>query len=792
MSRYQRSSLSGSTPETGIHFHVSSPPVIIFWIFFSFFFTGSFSAFGQVYSDDAAAFGEYQKLNLSSKDTATARRLISIADYYVNKPGEKDSDIGMAKKCGEQALAIGMLRHAPRIAILSCIVLSQAYREAGRTDIGKKYADRSLLLSKDNCYPAENAAALIAASTYYDLYKDEERVVKVQYYTRAMPLLRAVAPNSMKLADALKYYADLVAFDSEPSAATIAMLKEAIKIYRQYRHEKLQDIYTVLCSSYTQIENPREGLRFGLLAARTAERFKDSTVAMVTLYNVLAFTYNNLQDNKNTIKSLEKAMVYAEHNKSLDSWLVLSGNLAICYSNGRQHQRAKNVIYKAFERCPPDNRKTYAMLTCQLLRVNNSLKDYIAGQSQYNFLKKLMREKEYLGILSENSYLATITFLLGTKRFAEARLQVELFQKYLSAHQIPALSSLVKVQQSLFKVDSAQGQLSSAIKHYQLFKELNDSLSKRNHNKQIAQLSVEFESEKKDQEIAQKAKNIGLLEKQSQLQQKVLTSRTNNRNLWIAAACLSTLLLTISYRSYRIGRKANLKLSEQQEEISTQNEYLKELIGEREWLLKEIHHRVKNNLQIIISLLNSQSSYLTDPAMIDLLRDSQNRMNSISLIHQKLYQTDNLAGVYLPMYINELSGFLQSSFSAADLVKFELDIAAITVDVSQAVPLGLIINEAVTNAIKYAFGPSGGVIRIALTMSSSGSYSLEISDDGRGLPEGFDIRTVESLGMNLMRGLSDQLDAELEIKSLHGVVVTVKWKKLMYSGKLPAGIDRHL
>jgi two-component sensor histidine kinase len=184
------------------------------------------------------------------------------------------------------------------------------------------------------------------------------------------------------------------------------------------------------------------------------------------------------------------------------------------------------------------------------------------------------------------------------------------------------------------------------------------------------------------------------------------------------------------------------------------------LLTEKEWLLKEIHHRVKNNLQVVMSLLNSQAAYLSDDTALSAIKESQHRVHTMALIHQKLYQSEQIACVDMPSYINEVVGYLQESYSHPRQILFKLNVEPIELDVTQAVPLGLIINEAIINAFKYAFpGGASGTVALSLHRLGESTFQLTISDDGIGLPAGYDPARSRSLGMTLMHGFSGQLGA---------------------------------
>ncbi|MEN0053071.1 MAG: histidine kinase dimerization/phosphoacceptor domain -containing protein [Mucilaginibacter sp.] len=738
-----------------------------------------FPVHGQTYlKDDITAKKGFVHLSSLPTDTGAIRKIIDIAKYFVVKPGEEPADISMAKDIGTQALSMSTALNDTALQILSNIVLSQTYHEGGQLKIAYQYRDRALALSANHHHPVEAAQAYMEAANYYNVNRENGGVQKkITYYGQAIRLLREAMPRSKMLADAMKYYADLKDWNYETSLSTLAMLKEAVEIYHELHDEHLEDIYTVLSHTYSVLDNPRESLRYGILAVQVGEKLQDTSLSMSWIYNNIAHPYLQLNEPQKAISYLKKALVIAERNRNQDYIVSTMAVMAHTYERSGDLKAATKVLKEAIKKCSPDDYETFANLNVALLNVYNTSKAYTEGAKVYAALQKLQVEHQFHGTIGEYIYVSSTDFLIGTRRFEEAEKMFTALEKFVSSKaDITNLNGRVAVQHIRFKLDSAQGRLMDAIKSYQRYKLLGDTLDNRNHDQKITQLETEFEVYKKDEDIAEKAKSIKHLEKETQLQKLALNNRTKVRNLLIATAGLLALLLVISYRNYQIKRRANLELSEQREEINTQNDYLKELLQEREWLLKEIHHRVKNNLQIVISLLNSQSAYLTDPATLNVLRDSQHRMNSISLIHQKLYQGDNLAGVYMPTYIGELTEFLQSSFSSAPRIKIETDVAQVTLDVSQAVPLGLIMNEAITNAIKYAFGNEAGRINIGLTQLKNQLWELLISDNGKGLPEGFDPETAESLGMNLMRGLTGQLDGNFEIRSTHnGVTIRIRW-----------------
>ena len=227
------------------------------------------------------------------------------------------------------------------------------------------------------------------------------------------------------------------------------------------------------------------------------------------------------------------------------------------------------------------------------------------------------------------------------------------------------------------------------------------------------------------------------------------------------------------------SQKVNLEIQVQKKtaEVVAQKEELEALLIEKGWLLKEIHHRVKNNFHIVASLLDIQASYLKNKEALSAIKESQHRIHSMSIIHQKLYQSDNLSTVRMPEYIYELVEYLRESYSIRENVAFSLQIDNIELNHASAITLGLILNEAITNAIKYAFiNTANGKISISLTRISYSEILLSIADNGRGLPTDFNSKEGASMGMELLQGLTDDLGGRLSIETKNGTHIKIIFK----------------
>jgi two-component sensor histidine kinase len=201
------------------------------------------------------------------------------------------------------------------------------------------------------------------------------------------------------------------------------------------------------------------------------------------------------------------------------------------------------------------------------------------------------------------------------------------------------------------------------------------------------------------------------------------------------------------------------------EEVENENKLI-ESVKEKEILLKEVHHRVKNNLQIINSILNLQSSYLTDPKILEIITESQNRIRSMSYIHESLYQTKNFSSINFKDYIDNLITNLVYSYRVGSNVIINKDIQDIDLPLDYAIPCGLILNELVTNALKYAYpNNKKGMVNISILKNNENLIEMYIADNGIGLPKDFSIESTETLGLSLVHTLVDQIDGKLSVKN---------------------------
>jgi two-component sensor histidine kinase/CheY-like chemotaxis protein len=220
-----------------------------------------------------------------------------------------------------------------------------------------------------------------------------------------------------------------------------------------------------------------------------------------------------------------------------------------------------------------------------------------------------------------------------------------------------------------------------------------------------------------------------------------------------------------------------LRFNEELEKgVAERTAQLNTSLHEKELLLKEIHHGVKNNLQIVSSLLNIQSRQITDPAVLAMIAESQNRVKAMALVHERLYRSDDISSIEIADYVKFMGTSLIKFYGITSAqVRLEVDMPGIRFDINRAIPLGLIINELLSNALKHAF-PAGRKGKITVTGNRDDKVvRISVSDDGAGIPASLDWENTSSLGLHLVNSLTDQISGTIELDRSSGTtfIITV-------------------
>ncbi len=272
-----------------------------------------------------------------------------------------------------------------------------------------------------------------------------------------------------------------------------------------------------------------------------------------------------------------------------------------------------------------------------------------------------------------------------------------------------------------------------------------DSINNDKSIREMEQLKASYEIDKRETEIDK--------------QRAELTQQATFRNTLFGGIVLLLVIMGLVFRNQRIKTRS---------------------LKEKDALLREIHHRVKNNLQVISSLLNMQSREAESEEMLGAIQEGQSRVKAMALIHQKLYQTENITEIDFQEYAEDLHSQLAALYKREGLeIENKIDASNLKLDIDTAIPLGLIMNELISNAYKYAFeGVKNGTINIGLSRLDDQKIQLEISDDGKGLPENFSVENVASLGLKLVNILTKQLKGTLNFETGPGTKFSILFDDL--------------
>lgn len=708
-------------------------------------------------------------------DTARVELLLSTAIDYVLKPGELKADMDSANNLIEQAqkIASQISYKLGRAKIL--LYRATLSRESGERRKGILFVDSALALAKANDFfevlgHAYNENTHYAEDRGLTTVKDIGQY-KIDNYEGARRSFQQ-ANNVEEQGFALKNLADAHGHYFYDYVNAIRYSYEALKLYQSIDYNNLQGVYDLLNINYYIIGDFTSAIKYGLLAVKTAEHTGDTSLQICTIYNRLGMSYYaSRADDEMGLHFFMKSYAVATRYKDIPSIAIVGGNVGrICRQMGDAQKglRFMDQMVKDFPQVMDDPVAAFRT-DLTYFQICTKTKDFNKAKVYY---EKMAAIRDWA--LQRFAIDVRLEYAFKTGRTRDMQ---ELLNEYDSERFNQVITHDGKLNRLFYKfrLDSLRGNFKQAIKYLQRGTFLKDSAMNANKLRILDALRIEHEVEKKDEEIKAKAQAILNLQEEAVLHERLIKQEKIIRNGTIAGVAILIVVLVITYSQYQAKRNSNDQLMLKQELLNDKNEELTTLVSEKEWLLKEIHHRVKNNLQTIVSLLESQSQYVHNKEALSAITDSQNRVHAMSIIHQKLFQTQNLAEICVQSYLPELILNLKDSFGIRN-IQFNTNIQSLDLDVTQAIPIGLIMNEAVTNCIKYAF-PSDKKdpqIWIDLLVDAASKVTLTIRDNGTGLPADFDTESDDcGLGIKLMKGLTADIDGTFNMISHRGLTIEI-------------------
>ncbi|PWI30384.1 histidine kinase [Flavobacteriaceae bacterium LYZ1037] len=475
----------------------------------------------------------------------------------------------------------------------------------------------------------------------------------------------------------------------------------------------------------------------------------------------IAGAYSRISEDLNKQGRHNEALEYALKTVELSKKNQFKSELAYAYTSAGDTYMAMGRFQESFRYYDKalNQANTLSFSAFDLINFSNNRANALKRMKKYSEAKKAYESSlaEAEEINYENAIyvitanLGEVNLLLGNYEDAlKYQLQTVALQEANND-----VSNLTENYDHVSTIYEKLGNLPKALEYQKKARKMRDSTASIESDKAMSKLLTQYETVKKEQTI----KN----------QEAKISQQQKTQILYIAIAALLTLSLIGMFSSMRNIKNKRKKLQTLNLELETKNK-------QNELLLREIHHRVKNNLELVKSLISLQSAQLEDSATKDAMIASQNRVQSMGIIHQKLYQGTNLGSIEMKDYFLNLSEGILDSFNTEDQVKIECAMDNLELDVDTAVPIGLIVNELLTNALKYAFPDNKkGHIQISLLQNNSDILTLKVVDNGIGKINGIAPKGT-GFGSQLIKLLTQQLNGEMHEENTNGTSVLFLFK----------------
>lgn len=541
--------------------------------------------------------------------------------------------------------------------------------------------------------------------------------------------------------------------------------KSIVKFQQTGNEIGLSNSYNELGIVFSKMGNYPEAIKNNISALKLYEKQKNK-YAISSAYVNIGLLYKQQQDYDKALQNYFKALETVKNENNEDGNYVRAftyNNMGHLYLKQKKTEEALNILLSAKKIGAPFNNSYFdsdtnkAIGDCYLSKEN-----YSKALDLYNeSLQQSIKNEDQVGISESYINIGYANFKQGNSSKA-----IENSNKGLAiAKKIGQLEWQKNAYQNLAEIYNTTKNYKLAYDNQVLFKQANDSMFNTEKNKKVTELQLTYEFDKK-----QEATKIQQQKKDAILELEAKKQRMTTYFVLLALIFVSGFAFWIYY-NLKQNQKQKKIIEEQKSLVETQNEQIQHSLTEKETLLREIHHRVKNNLQIISSLLNIQSQDIKDENVLSSIQEGQSRVQAMSLIHQNLYQSEHLNNVDIENYLRELVVYLSGMFEGSSKsINVSIETSGIQFDIDTAIPLGLIVNELVSNAYKYAFESNQkGNIHINIKSINDIEYELNVNNDGKSLPEDFDSKKTKSLGLKLVSILSRQLRGGLSAKSDKGI-----------------------
>ncbi|MDQ6471795.1 sensor histidine kinase [Flavobacterium sp. LHD-80] len=704
-----------------------------------------------------------KRLLATSKDDERIKLLLQLGSLYLFKPGTKTEDLQNAFGYIKEAVDYSNKLKVKKWQHQSEILLGRYYFQANNESAGKNSFEKVINESRKENNKITLAYALECYGNLLTNFDPEKEKI-----FKEVAFLYASLGLEEKRIDSEQRLSTIYFWTGRINIAKKRFYQDLIDLRKiGFTHEQFTENTIAFIELYQH--NNKSALYYALKSVKRMEDEKDFTLGDIT-YLRLGDVYNTMGYNEEALEMFKKSIEVSQNVLNNGFWYQSIFSAIDAMSDKGKNREALDFISSIKTKYPPTGTFGKMLLAYRTAVCYMRMKNFIQTE-------KYFKEMDYYAAQLKDSYTFNDVAVAYTEMalfYAETN-RLKLAEYYTNKvfllgkiHQKTYNSEMFQIL--LSKTDSLKGNYKGALTHFQNYKNIYDSISNSTQNNQIEELKIAYETKNKEEKIK-------LLGDQSKLQERELQKSQLLNTVSIWSLVLLVAVIGLLFNRYRAKQRTNAKLEQKEKEINQKNSNLSHLLNEKEWLLKEIHHRVKNNLQTVISLLNSQSAYLDNDKALSAIKNSQNRIYSMSLIHQKLYSAENVSTINMQNYVKELVGYLKESFSLGQRVRFEVIIDPLELDVVQAVPIGLILNEAITNSLKYAFPHDRtGIIAVSLQAGTASHYQLIISDNGIGIDTDFNQKKTKSFGMSLIKGLTEDIGGNLKIENDNGTVLRIDFK----------------
>jgi two-component sensor histidine kinase len=680
--------------------------------------------------------------------------LLNLAQFHMFKAGEFKTDLDSADGFINQAKQLNVIlksRESEGYILLEESYLANEYKERVK---GKQLLEAAIgILEKEKNHYLLGKAYMSMAD-YFDVNNTLELPDRMRSFKKAIAAFNKVS-NIEREAYAYRMLAETDTSD----LTSEEYLDKSLSLYNSINYQELQGVYVLYASVYIIRSNFPEALKWGLKALKTAEAVGDSSMQLCTINNHIAIIYHNNRDSVNAVKYYTAALHIAERYNDKFSIYLLTHNIAIIYFNKQQPLLVRDLLQRIEKKYGlPDKHDaiTHYRFVGDLLKVYTLLKQFDLAEPYCRQLIDIGTKNKFRDEDLNDGYVNILDYYLASRQFALMPVYLTKVEAMTKTYRNPRNAR--KLQLIWFCYDTSLHNYRSAVNHLLQYSKINGTINTQARERAVKELQVRFDTEKKEDQIV-------LLNKEKLLEKANVKQATLLKNMTIAGIVVALIIAGLLYRQSGIRKKNNIV-------VTHKNKQLQHLVTEKEWLLKEVHHRVKNNLHTVIGLLESQAANLQDDAL-KANEISKHRIYAMSLIHQQLYKGEDVKTIDMSVYIPELLDYLGESFGTDRTIQFQYEIEPLQLDVAQAVPVGLIVNEAVTNAIKYAFpNRKAGIIRVSLQQLIE-EIELIVADNGIGIDPRILNTASTSMGLKLMRGLTEDIHGEIEITQDKGTRIEI-------------------